>query len=213
MRCAVPLRLLGLLALVLVQGCAQRTPQSQAPQPVSSQLLAAITAHTQMTGAGAPQPDVRIVEYMDYNCPYCREMAPDLHKLLQADSHLQIVYKEWPILGDTSIYAARSALAANWQGKYLIAHDALIGSIRDLDQTADVDAVLGAAGLDLTRLAADRDRHAPEISALLARSDQETHTAGIKGTPALLVGRQLIARSVSLPELQSLVAEARADER
>jgi protein-disulfide isomerase len=213
MRYAVPLGLIGLLVGALGQGCAPRTAQPQEPRVVSSQLLATITAQTQMMGAGAQQPDVRIVEYMDYNCPYCREMAPDLHKLLQADSHLQIIYKEWPILGDTSIYAARSALAANWQGKYLIAHDALIGSTRDLEQTADVDAVLGAAGLDLTRLAADRDRHASEINALLARSEQETQTAGIKGTPALLVGRQLISRSVSLPELQSLITDARADQR
>jgi protein-disulfide isomerase len=163
--------------------------------------------------AGARQPDVQIVEYMDYNCPYCRAMAPDLNRLLQADPHLQIVYKEWPILGDTSIYAARSALAASWQGKYLTAHDALIGSTRDLDQTADVDAVLGAAGLDVTRLAGDRDRHASEINALLARSEQETQTAGIRGTPALLVGRQLVTRALSLPEMQSLVAEARAGPR
>jgi protein-disulfide isomerase len=213
MRCVVPLRLIALLAAVLVQGCAPRTEQSQEPQRVSSQLLAAITAQTQMTVAGAQQPDVRIVEYMDYNCSYCRALAPDLHQLLRVDPHLQIVYKDWPILGDTSIYAARSALAASWQGKYLTAHDALIGSTRGLDQTADVDAVLGAAGLDLTRLAADRDRHAQEIDAVLTRSEQETHTAGIKGTPALVVGRQLIARSVSLPELQSLIAEARADQR
>jgi protein-disulfide isomerase len=213
MRYPVPRGLICLLAAALVQGCAPRTQSSQGPVPVSSQLLAAITAQTQMMRAGAQQPDVQIVEYMDYNCPYCRAMAPDLHQLLQADPHLQIVYKEWPILGDGSIYAARSALAASWQGKYLTAHDALIGSTRDLEQTADVDAVLAAAGLDLTRLAADRARHAPEIDALLARSEQETHTVGIKGTPALLVGRQLVARSMSLEELQSLVAEARADHR
>jgi protein-disulfide isomerase len=213
MRYPVPLGLICLLAAGLVQGCAPRAQQSQEPVPVSSQLLATITAQTQMWSTGARQPDVQIVEYMDYNCPYCRAMAPDLHRLLQADPHLQIIYKEWPILGDTSIYAARSALAAGWQGQYLTAHDALIGRTRALDQTSDVDVVLGAAGLDLTRLAADRDRHASQISALLARSETETQTAGIKGTPALLVGRQLVARSVSLPQLQSLVAEARADHR
>jgi protein-disulfide isomerase len=213
MRYAVPRGLICLLAAALLQGCAPRTQQSQEPAPVSSQVVAAITSDTQMMSAGARQPDVQIIEYMDYNCPYCRAMVPDLRRLLQADPRLQIVYKEWPILGDTSIYAARSALAASWQGKYLTAHDALIGSTRDLDQTSDVDTVLGAAGLDLTRLAADRDRHASEINALLARSEQETQTAGIKGTPALLVGRQLVTRSLSLPELQSLVAEARADPR
>jgi protein-disulfide isomerase len=79
-------------------------------------------------------------------------MAPDLDKLLHADPRVQILFKEWPILGDTSGYAARSALAANWQGKCLIAHNALIGATRDLDRNSDVDAVLRAAGLDLTQL-------------------------------------------------------------
>jgi protein-disulfide isomerase len=213
MRHAVSRGLICLLAAALLQGCAPRAQQSQEPAPVSSQVVAAISADTQLLSAGARQPDVQIVEYMDYNCPYCRAMVPDLHRLLQADSHLQIIYKEWPILGDTSVYAARSALAASWQGKYLTAHDALIGSTRDLDHTSDVDSVLGAAGVDLTRLAVDRDRHASEITALLARSEQETQAAGIKGTPALLVGRQLVTRTLSLSELQSLVTAARADHR
>jgi protein-disulfide isomerase len=174
--------------------------------------VAAITAQTQVAAAGAPHPDVVIVEYLDYNCPYCRKSAPELQKLLHADPRVQIIFKEWPIFGDASVYAARSALAANWQGKFLVAHDALIGSTRDLDQSADVDAVLRAAGLDLKRLDADRQRHAAWIDALLARSARETHGLGLQGTPVFVVGRQLIPSSVSFAQLQVLVARARADQ-
>jgi protein-disulfide isomerase len=179
-------------------------------QTVPPQALAAVTAPSLTPAAGAPHPDVVIVEYFDYNCPYCREMAPDLDKLLHADPRVQIVFKEWPILGDTSVYAARSALAANWQGKYLLAHSALIGARRDLDRNSDVDAVLRAAGLDLGRLAADRRAHANQIDALLARSVRETHVLGLQGTPGLLVGRQLVSSALSLAQLQGLVARSRS---
>jgi protein-disulfide isomerase len=179
-------------------------------QSVAPQALAAVTAPPLMPAAGAPHPDVVIVEYFDYNCPYCRAMAPDLEKLLRTDRRVQILFKEWPILGDTSVYAARSALAANWQGKYLVAHSALIGATRDLDRNSDVDAVLRAAGLDLGRLAADRKAHANEIDALLARSVRETHALGLQGTPGLLVGRQLVSSAPSLAQLQGLVARSRS---
>lgn len=178
-------------------------------QGVTPQGVAAVTAPPLVPAAGAQHPDVIIVEYMDYNCPYCRKMAPDLNRLLRADPRVQILYKDWPILGDTSVYAARSALAANWQGKYLIAHDALIGAKRSLDQNADVDAVLRAAGLDLRRLDADRRMHASQIDALLARTERETHALGLQGTPGLLVGRQLRSSAFNLQQLQALVAQSR----
>ena len=174
-----------------------------------AQDVAAITAQPQVAAAGAQHPDVVIVEYLDYNCPYCRKTAPELHKLLAADPGVQILYKEWPIFGAGSIYAARSALAASWQGKFLIAHDALIGTTHDLDQESDVDAVLGRAGLDMQRLATDRKTHAAQIDALLARSVRETHALRVQGTPVFLVGRQLVNSSLTVAQLRALVAQAR----
>src|ERR1035437_2325464 len=87
---------------------------------------------------GGKKPDVTIVEYFDYNCPYCKKLVPALQGLLAQDHKIAIVYKEWPILGEVSVYAARSALAAQWQGKYLVAHDALISGPR-LAQNEQVD--------------------------------------------------------------------------
>ncbi len=79
---------------------------------------------------GARNPDVTIVEYFDYNCPYCKKQVPALQALLAQDPKMALVYKDWPILGPVSVYAASSALAAGWQGKYLVAHDALISGPR-----------------------------------------------------------------------------------
>src|SRR6202171_1110211 len=82
------------------------------------------------TPVGARNPDVTIVEYFDYNCPYCKQLVPAFQALLAQDPKIAILYKDWPILGPVSQYAAASALAAGWQGKYLVAHDALISGPR-----------------------------------------------------------------------------------
>ncbi|HEY2532485.1 MAG TPA: DsbA family protein [Xanthobacteraceae bacterium] len=160
--------------------------------------------------AGAANPDVTIVEYFDYNCPFCRELAPDLKSLIRDDRKVALVYKDWPIFGGVSVYAARAALAADWQGKYLIAHDSLIGGPR-LTQEDQVDAELRAAGVDMVALAKDRETHAAQIDALLGRNDSEAHSLHIRGTPGVIVDRQVLPGSVDLKGLKLLVDRARHD--
>ena len=122
--------------------------------------------------AGASNADVTIVEYLDYNCPYCKKLVPALQSLLAEDQKVAVVYKDWPILGDVSVYAARSALAARWQGKYLAAHDALMNVPR-LSQNDQVDATLKRAGIDVDTLKKDHTSHSEAIDALLARNDEQ----------------------------------------
>jgi protein-disulfide isomerase len=160
--------------------------------------------------AGAANSDVTIVEYFDYNCPFCRELAPELKLLIQDDRRVALVYKDWPVFGGVSVYAAREALAAQWQGKYLMAHDALIGGPR-LTREAQVDAELKAAGIGMGALAKDRETHAAEIDALLRRNDSEAHSLHIRGTPGIVVGRQVLPGSVDLKGLKLLVDQARHD--
>src|SRR5580698_10078124 len=157
---------------------------------------------------GARKPDVVIVEYFDYNCPYCKKLVPALKALFAQDPKVGLVYKDWPILGPVSQYAAASALAAGWQGKYLAAHDALIGGPR-LAQDAQVDAILQGAGVNIDTLNKDRAAHAKDIAALLARNDQAAHALTLQGTPGLVVGRQLVFGIVDLGQLQLLVANSR----
>jgi protein-disulfide isomerase len=157
---------------------------------------------------GARQPDVTIVEYFDYNCPYCKTVVPTLRALLAKDPKIALVYKEWPILGPVSKYAASSALAARWQGKYLAAHDALISGPR-LAQNDQVDAILQKAGVNMDTLKKDRTSHAQEIAALLARNDAEAHALTLDGTPGLVVGLQLVPGVASLSFLEKLVANSR----
>jgi protein-disulfide isomerase len=157
---------------------------------------------------GARHPDVTIVEYFDYNCPYCKQLVPALQALVAQDPKLAILYKDWPILGPVSQYAAASALAAGWQGKYLVAHDALIKGPR-LGQNEQVDVILKTAGVNMDTLKKDRTSHAREIAALLERNDEEAHALTLDGTPGLVVGRQLVPGIAKLSDLQGLVANAR----
>lgn len=159
---------------------------------------------------GAPNADVTIVEYFDYNCPYCKKLAPALQSLLLQDRTVAIVYKDWPILGDVSIYAARAALAARWQGRYVAAHDALMNGPR-LTQHDQVDASLKRAGIDIGKLKKDQSGHAKDIDALLARNDAEAHALNLRGTPGIVIGRLLLPGIVDLNGLKQLVSESRLE--
>jgi protein-disulfide isomerase len=157
---------------------------------------------------GARNPDVTIVEYFDYNCPYCKKLVPALLALLAQDPKVAVVYKDWPILGPVSAYAASSALAAGWQGKYLAAHDALISGPR-LAQNDQADSILQRAGVNMDTLKKDRITHAKEIAALLKRNDEEAHALTLEGTPGLVIGRQLVPGIADLGTLKQLVANSR----
>src|SRR5258708_24539073 len=83
---------------------------------------------TKSPEGGNPTGDVTIVEFFDYRCPYCKKVAPSVEALLQEDPKLRVVYKEFPILGSESIFAARAAFAANKQGKYKPFHSAMMAA-------------------------------------------------------------------------------------
>ncbi len=149
-----------------------------------------------------------IVEFFDYNCPYCKRAAVDVKALLAADSDVRVVYREWPILGEGSVLAARAALAARAQGKYEAMHWALM----DLQGRAEEASILAAArsvDLDIEQLIADMESDA--VNAHLLASQRLAQGLGFTGTPAFVIGDALVPGAVSLDELQELVADARAD--
>jgi protein-disulfide isomerase len=160
---------------------------------------------------GAAKADVTIVEFFDYNCPYCKRFAPTLRKLLREDTGAAVVYKDWPILGEVSAYAARSALAAQWQHKYFAAHDTLLGASH-LASHQQVDSLLQGAGIDMIRLAKDRVTPAAEIDAVLARNESQARALGFRGTPGVVIGRAVFFGSVSASDLKQLIATSRKEE-
>ncbi|MGY9033372.1 MAG: DsbA family protein, partial [Rhodobacterales bacterium] len=133
--------------------------------------------------------DVTIVEFFDYNCPYCKRVKPEIQALMAADPDIRLVYREWPILGEGSVFAARAALAARNQGKYEEFHWAMMG----LQGRAEEASILNAAaeiGLDVDKLRADMD--APEINEHIQTSMELAAALGFNGTPSFVIGEALV---------------------
>jgi protein-disulfide isomerase len=158
---------------------------------------------------GNPDGDVTLVEFFDYNCPYCRSVAPVMNEAEAADSQLRIVYKEFPILGPNSVYAAKAALAAHRQGHYLAFHQALMQANGKADSNL-VLAVAAEVGLDAERLKTDMED--PAIQEAIDRNLALAQALRITGTPGFVVGRQILRGAVDLKTLQQVIQEARAQE-
>ena len=156
---------------------------------------------------GAPDAAITVVEFFDYRCPYCKSVAEDMVATLEAEGDVRIVFKEFPILGPESVFAAKAALAADRQGKYRDFHLALMLFKGQLD----TDAVLRVAervGLDVGRLKTDME--APEIQAALDRNLELAAALGIRGTPAFVIGEQMIPGAIDMTELRRLVRTERS---
>jgi len=201
---------IGFVVLFLVKALAVVQPShASTPQPlVSAEAQKRILVDPGAPILGSAKADVTVVEYFDYNCPFCKTLAPAFHPFIEKDHESAVLYKEWPIFGGVSTYAAQSALAAGFQGKYLLAHDALISAPR-LAENSQIDSVLANAGIDLTRLKADLIARRASIDRLLARNDLEARGLGLHGTPGILVGRRVVSGISDLRSLQSAVALAR----
>ncbi len=204
--CALQLALVALLAF----GPLSTTVQAQELREVSRAGETAILTQPGLQMIGARNPDLTIVEYFDYNCPFCKRVVPTFKQLLAEDKKLAIVYKDWPVLGESSLYAARCALAAGWQDKYLTAHDALLSGPR-LSRNDQIEAILQNAGVDLDRLKKDLAAHGAEITAVLARNDTEAHALDLYGTPGILVGRQLMPGGADTDFFRKLIATVRSE--
>ena len=147
------------------------------------------------------------MEFFDYNCPYCRRVKPHIEALLDEDPNVKLVYREWPILGDGSVFAARAALAAREQGKYEEFHWALMG-MQGRAEEASVIQVAQEIGLDIAQLR--RDMQAPEIDAHIAASMEMSRLLGFNGTPSFVIGDALVPGVIEADQMIRLTQEARA---
>jgi protein-disulfide isomerase len=157
---------------------------------------------------GNPDGDVTVIEFFDYNCPYCRKAGQTVQELLASDANVRVIYREWPILGEDSVFASRAALAARAQGKYEEFHWALMNG----EGRASEASILKLArhlDLDVEKLQADMT--SPVVEAHIAQSSALARTLGFTGTPAFIVGDRTAPGMLSTDEITAMVAEARAE--
>jgi protein-disulfide isomerase len=158
--------------------------------------------------AGNADGDISIVEYFDYNCPYCRKVEPELQQVVHDDGKIRMIWKDWPILGPTSIIATRMALASKYQNKYVQAHEALIGVSSKLTEPR-IRELLAGAGIDVDRCSRDLATNAKAIDAILKRNDDQATAFGFKGTPAFIVGKFRVPGVLTMAEFEQVIADAR----
>lgn len=157
---------------------------------------------------GNPNGDISIVEWYDYNCPYCRRIAPEVRQVVEDDGKVRLVLKDWPILGEVSKLSARLVLAAKYQDKFLPAHEALIGVASRLTEPR-VRELIAGAGVDMDRLNKDLASNAASIDGVLARNNDQARAFEFRGTPSFIVGKYRVPGVISMKEFEQVIADAR----
>ncbi len=156
--------------------------------------------------AGNPNGDVTIVEFFDTRCPYCRRMEPVMDSFLAEDKKVRLVFKDLPILGPESVLGTKALMAAQNQGAYVKMREAVMKLPRDTT-LQQLEETARGLGLDWPRMA--RDMQDPIVQARIDANLKLARKIGIQGTPALVIGSDLVPGAIDLPDLQKAVAQAR----
>jgi len=170
--------------------------------PVIAANKAALETPFASSWKGSAKPDVTLVEFFDYACPYCKASNPAVERIVQEDKGVRVVYRELPILGPNSVAAARLSLEASKAGHFAAFHDTLWNTGRPAPETIAVAAK--AAGIN-AEPAPD-----PAIEAELKRNFQLAGHLGATGTPLFVIGDRVVNAAITYDALKKAVADARA---
>jgi len=165
-----------------LQAKQQLAQQSEAKSAIVQNVDQLLTE--KLAVAGNPKGNVTIIEFFDYQCGHCKSMRQIMTDLVNKDSNVRVVYKEFPIFGKTSEVAAKGALAAGMQGKYIPMHDALLKTEKHMNDE-EVIAVAKSLGLNVEKLKADMESKA--VTEELAANRVLAEKLHLMGTPAFVV--------------------------
>jgi len=199
------LRLLGAGSAALGIGVLQSPARAAADDFLSEEL---VLRDPDIPVAGNGSGDITIVEWFDYQCPYCRKLEPELRQVVHEDGKVKLVWKDWPILGPASVTAARMALASRYQDKFASAHDALIAINAKLNEGRIREALAGA-GIDMERLDRDLASNASAIDATLTRNNDQATAFEFRGTPSFIVGKFRVPGALTMAQFGQVIADAR----
>lgn len=191
----------------------QRQAEDQAAadiELVRANAEALFNAPADWTG-GNPQGDITLVEFMDYRCSYCRRAAPEVEGLLSADGNIRLVLKEFPILGEESVAAARFAIAAKQVAgdeAYKSVHDALMSYSGAMNE-AGFARLADALGLDANAILAEMDSDA--VTEVIAANHALAQRLRISGTPAFVMEERMLRGFLPQDQMQQIAEEIRAN--
>jgi protein-disulfide isomerase len=196
------------LAAVTAPAASAATPEKPSEQASIEEQRRWFTEDDVAPTVKPPNYDVTIVEYTDYQCPYCRASHGPLKQLLAKDKKVRVIFREWPIFGPGSEAAALAAIASNYQGKYLAMHEALMETPLPLNKEK-IRAAAKTAGVDWDRLQKDMADHSEEIEDLFQRNSEQAEMIGLQGTPGFIIGNVQSFGGMTLKQFETSVANAR----
>jgi len=187
------------------QGEAEKVARTKALE----QLAGALADSPRAIVVGNPKGDVTLVEFFDYNCSYCKKAMGDVKTLVQNDPKLRVVLRDFPVLGPDSVEASLAAVAAKNQftgEKYWDFHQKVLESRGRIGKDR-VFAVAKEMGADMARL--QKDLESPETRAAVEETMRFADALRLQGTPAFVVGKEVIFGAVGLEPLKTAVASTR----
>jgi protein-disulfide isomerase len=184
---------------------AQKTAQKGALESERNTLLHSPRAYV----VGNPSGDVTLVEFFDYNCGYCKRALADLRTIMKADAKLRVVLKDFPVLGPESVEASRVGLAVKQQlgGEKLFDYHIRLMETRGRVNGERAVQVAKEMGLDMPRLQKDMDH--PDVRAALQENMTLGDKLGLTGTPAFVIGDEVVSGAVGVEPLRKIVASTR----
>jgi protein-disulfide isomerase len=185
-----------------------RTEESAKAQVAITEMQDKIFNDPGQVVLGNPEGDVTLVEFFDYNCGYCRAALPDLATLLAEDPNLRVILKEFPILSNESIDAARvGVLVGEADVDYWAFHEALFSSRGKVDKAVALDA---AGSLGLSKVDLELKMGEPGVAKTIQTSYEIAQALGITGTPTYIIGNEIIPGAIGVEDLRTRIANMRA---
>ena len=184
----------------------QDSQQNTAAQKAIQENRAQLVSDPDSPIAGNPNGDVTIVEFSDYQCPYCKRAHPAVKSVIANDGKVKLVFKDLPILGEASRIAALAALASRAQHKHLAFHDALMEFNGKLDRDK-IMQIASSVGIDVAQL--QKDMEDPKLKEIIDHNMALASALGVRGTPAFVIGDQFVPGAVDADTLKQLIATAR----
>jgi protein-disulfide isomerase len=188
----------------------QQSAEAEKHRAAVAENKATLFASPHQVVLGNPQGNVTMVEFFDYNCGYCKRAMSDMLDLIKTDGNLKFVLKEFPVLGEGSVEAARVAVAARMQDgtgkKYIEFHQKLLGGRGAADKTRAL-AVAKEVGFDMPRL--ERDMGSDEVKKTIEENMKLAEALGVNGTPSYVVGEEVVVGAVGLDSLREKISAER----
>lgn len=185
------------------------TPQAQQAPPQAPPTVVQIPVTDANPSKGPADAKVTLVEYTDFECPFCGRFATNLDQALQApelQGKIRVVVKQFPLgFHANAEPAAQAALAAHAQGKFWEYHDLLWPNMRQLDR-ASLERYAEQVGLNMTQFRADLDSN--KYQAQVRAEFAEGQRFGVQGTPTWFVNGRLYSGALPPDQIKAILIEA-----